>query len=132
MGWLMAPSNGWTVAHPLPDEQVLKVLLAGLGHRIATQVDRLWPEEVYPGWRAGNLAEEAGEVIRAVTKRRHAQHARDGRCKGLTVEEWTDNLAVELAQVVGVVLDIAHREGIDVAARLVDCVETLERRERGS
>lgn len=103
-----------------------------LGERIATEVDRLWPEENDPGWRAGNLAEETGEVIRAITKRRHAQHAPDGRCKGLTVDQWTDELGLELAQTLGVILDIAYREGIDIAARLTECVAVLERRERGS
>lgn len=110
----------------------MQVDLAALAERIVTQVDRLWPEETDAGWRAGNLAEEAGEVIRAVTKRRHALHAVDGKCKGMTPSEWTENLAIELAQAMGVILDIAYREGIDISARLVQCVEILERRHTGS
>lgn len=106
--------------------------LGALGQRLAQEVDRLWPGEDDPAYRAGCLAEEAGEVLRAVTKRRHAGRAHDGRCKGMTADEWTEELALELAQVLGVVLDIAQREGIDLEARLRDCVATLEAREAGS
>lgn len=102
------------------------------GRALAVEVDRLWPHETDPAYRAGCLAEEAGEVNRAITKRRHASHAADGLCKGLTVDGWTGNLRLELAQALGVILDIAHREGIDVATELEGCVATLQRREAGS
>jgi NTP pyrophosphatase (non-canonical NTP hydrolase) len=106
--------------------------LAGLGEMLATEVDRLWPDEDDPGYRAQCLAEEAGEVSRAITKRRHAEHAPDGLCKGKTVEEWTGEVALELAQLVGVALDIAYRERVPLADELVRCLTVLQTREAGT
>lgn len=102
---------------------------AAQGKALAKEVDRLWPHESDPAYRAGCLAEEAGEVNRAITKRRHAWHSPKGTCKGLTVEEWTENLRVELAQALGVILDIAHREGIELASEVERCVQVLQERE---
>lgn len=102
------------------------------GAALAKEVDRLWPHENDPAYRAACLAEEAGEVNRAVTKRRHAAYAADGRCKGRTVDEWTDELRVELGQTLGVILDIAHRERIDLVPALEQCLGTLQRREAGA
>lgn len=106
--------------------------LSELATAIAKEVDRLWPEETNPAYRGACLAEEAGEVNRAITKRRHAQHSADGLCKGKTVDEWTEELRVELAQALGVILDIAHREGFDIAADIEDCWTILHDREAGS
>lgn len=120
--------TGW----PSGWEMGFREVLADLSQRIVKEVDRLWPEETDPAYRAACLCEEAGEVSRAITKRRHAQHNSRGLCKGLTPAQWTEELAIELAQTMGVILDIAHREGIDLCAYLVECVEVLERREEGS
>lgn len=106
--------------------------LAEVGSALADEVDRLWPQENDPGYRAACLAEEAGEVIRAITKRRHALHADDGKCKGLDFDEWTNELRIELGQVLGVILDIAHREGFDLTAELVTTVRKLQAREVGT
>lgn len=103
-----------------------------LATAIAKEVDRLWPEETDPAYRGACLAEEAGEVNRAITKRRHAAHSTDGLCKSKTVDEWTDELRVELAQALGVILDIAHREGFDIAADLERCWAILRDRKAGS
>lgn len=103
-----------------------------MGAAIVKEIDRLWPTEADPAYRAACLAEEAGEVNRAVTKRRHASHAKDGRCKGLTEESWTRELEIELAQLLGVLLDIAHREGFQLVDALEECVWALQKREAGS
>lgn len=99
------------------------------GAAFAKEVDRLWPDENNPGYRAQCLSEEAGEVSRAITKRRHATHSARGLCKGLTADEWTDEVRKELAQVLGVVLDIAHREGIDLLEATAECLDILRHRE---
>lgn len=103
-----------------------------LSGEIATEVTRLWPEETEDAHRGACIAEEAGEVNRAITKRRHARYAEDGLCKGLTVDQWTDELKMELTQLVGVILDLAHREGFDLIPELVKCLVILELREKGS
>lgn len=102
------------------------------GRAIAAEVDRLWPYENNPGYRGQCLAEEAGEVNRAITKRRHASHARDGLCKGKTVDDWTDELELELAQALGVIIDIAFREDINLVPALQRCLEALQQREVGT
>lgn len=103
-----------------------------VGEVIVAEVDRLWPEEDDIGFRVGNLAEEVGEVTRAVTKRRHAEHAADGLCKGMTVDQWTEELRAELFQLAGVIVDIAHREGFDLVDGLEWVAATLQVRERGT
>lgn len=105
---------------------------AETGQAVAAEIDRLWPDENDPAFRAACLAEEAGEVNRAVTKRRHASHATGGRCKGMTPDEWTGELQIELAQALGVILDIAHREGFDLVVAMEQCVATLQQREPGT
>lgn len=106
--------------------------IARKGREIVAEIDRLWPLENDPGYRAQCLSEEAGEVSRAITKRRHASHAPDGLCKGLTVDEWTEQVELELAQALGVAFDIAERENINLVGALERCVETLQNREAGS
>lgn len=113
---------------PMTAGEWVQALSAG----IAAEVDRLWPEETNPAYRAQCLAEEAGEVSRAITKRRHASWAADSRCKGKTVQEWTEELRVELAQLVGVAFDIAHREGFDLAADVEQVLAVLQEREPGT
>lgn len=103
-----------------------------MGAALAKEVDRLWPSENNPAYRGACLAEEAGEVNRAITKRRHATNSPDGKCKGLTVDEWTNELRVELAQALGVILDIAHREGFDLAVDIEECVVILQARKTGT
>lgn len=92
---------------------------------IGAEVDRLWPTETEFG-RGLALAEEVGEVARAYLKRSHAQVL--GSFKGRTAQEWTDNLRVEVFQAVGVLLDIARREGFDIEAGLDLCLQSLRSR----
>lgn len=107
--------------------------VAELGPLFVAQCDRLWPDETQiDSWRLDCLVEEAVECLRAVTKRRHARNASDGICKGLTVEEWDRELAGELGQLVGVAIDIAHREGIDLQEVTRQALEALQRREPGT
>lgn len=115
-----------------PCPTVSAIDLGRLGALMGAEIDRLWPQEDNPGYRAQCLAEEAGEVSRAITKRRHASHASDGRCKGNTVDEWTAELDLELAQLVGVAADIAHREGIDLHRSLARCLTVLQGRQAGT
>lgn len=116
-----------------PDDAfVVGLWFTDRGQAIVKEVDRLWPEENDPAYRSGSLAEEAGEVNRAITKRRHASYAADGKCKGKTVDEWTAELRLELTQALGVILDIAQREGIDLVSSLDDCVRILQQREVGT
>lgn len=102
------------------------------GAAIVKEVDRLWPLENDPAYRGASLAEEVGEVNRAITKRRHAANAPDGKCKGKTVDEWTEELRVELTQALGVIIDIACREEINLVPSLEDCVHTLQWRLAGT
>lgn len=72
----------------------------------------LWPSETPE--RAGlALAEEAGEVCRAILKREEARHGEGGRAQ--RPGYWTGKLAQELAQVVVVAAKIAEAEGLDLA-----------------
>lgn len=89
----------------------------------AVEVQRLWPDESLAE-RINCLAEEVGEVSRASTKRRHAVAV--GSFKGLTPDEWTSNLRVELAQVILVALTIAHREQFDMRTALVEQIGALQ------
>jgi NTP pyrophosphatase (non-canonical NTP hydrolase) len=102
------------------------------GQAIVAEVDRLWPSEDNPAYRGACLAEEAGEVNRAITKRRHAMNSPDGLCKGKTVSDWDMELGLELAQLLGVVLDIAHRENIDLVPAVEETVRILQRRQEGT
>lgn len=69
----------------------------------------LWPGETIEE-AALALAEEAGEVARAVIKRNHASRSEGDR----PPTDWTHNLRVELAQVVVVALKMAEREGFSL------------------
>jgi NTP pyrophosphatase (non-canonical NTP hydrolase) len=99
--------------------------LDNLGAAFAGEVDRLWPDENDQGYRAQCLAEEAAEVSRAITKRRHAMNSPNGLCKGRTVEEWTGEIELELGQLIGVALDIAHRESISLLPAVRECLDIL-------
>lgn len=114
------------------DFEVVSAWFAMMGAALAKEVDRLWPHEDDPAYRAGCLNEEAGEVHRAVTKRRHASHAANGLCKGLTVDQWTDEMRTELAQALGVICDIAHRERFRMVPAAEECLALLQQREMGT
>lgn len=103
------------------------VWMLGMGMEIAREVDRLWPDEDDAG-RAGCLVEEAAEVMRATTKRRHARRSAAGMCKGQTDAEWSANKRLELAQTVGVALDIAYREGWNLADEIETVLAALQAR----
>lgn len=75
----------------------------------AAMADVLWPGETIEE-AALALAEEAGEVARAVIKRNHAARSEGDR----PPTDWTHNLRVELAQVVVVALKMAEREGFSL------------------
>lgn len=100
--------------------------LDAIAEEIRWDIDRLWPDES-PEGRLNCLAEEVGEATRANTKRRHARV--HGTFKGLTPEEWTANLRLELAQAIGVILDIANREGFSMNEALLEVGHTLRGRE---
>lgn len=99
--------------------------LEQFAHDVGREIDRLWPRESTHA-RGLALAEEAGEVCRAMLKRDHATWA--GTWRGLTPAQWTENLRVETFQAVGVLLDIARREGFDVEQGLRDVLAVLEGR----
>jgi NTP pyrophosphatase (non-canonical NTP hydrolase) len=103
-----------------------------MGTALIKEVDRLWPGEDDSSFRVTNLCEEAGEVARAITKRRHAMNAADGLCKGKTVDQWSQELAIELTQLLGNVLDIAIRENIDLVCGTEQMVGVLQAREKGT
>lgn len=103
-----------------------------IGRSIVADIDRLWPHEDNPAYRAACLAEEAGEVNRAITKRRHAYNDPDLRCKGKTPNQWTEELRIELAQALGVIIDIAEREGFDLVDAVEQCAVILRARKAGS
>lgn len=102
-----------------------EVNVNALAASLRWEVDRLWPgETVYA--RGLALSEEAGEVCRAILKRSHACSA--GTFKGQTPEEWTENLRIEVFQAIGVLLDLADREGFDVGLGLFDLLTALGQR----
>lgn len=101
--------------------------LQALGEEVATEIDRLFPGQAMFG-RCLALAEEAGEVCRAVLKRDYVVSNRRA-FKGLDEAGWTANLRVELAQRIGVALDIAVREGFDITEDLLVMLIALRQRE---
>lgn len=97
----------------------------------AEQVERIWPtpEGQDPVLRqVAALTEEVGEIARAVLKRSHATRSSTGKHKGLSPAEWTHALAVEIGQALGVLLGLAHQEGIDLDEMMVDTIDDLRRR----
>lgn len=125
----MAPESGHS---DLSDQDQVARWFADMGFHLTTEVDRLWPHESNAAYRGACLAEEAGEVNRAITKRRHAINSPEGTCKGKTVDDWTEELRIELAQALGVILDIAHREGFDLPTDVEQCVAILQERKAGT
>lgn len=97
----------------------------------ATEVERIWPTPAGedPVLRqVAALTEEVGEIARAVLKRSHASRTADGRHKGLSVEEWTEEVALEIGQALGVLLGLAHQEGVHLDARMAATLDALRSR----
>jgi NTP pyrophosphatase (non-canonical NTP hydrolase) len=94
----------------------------------ATEVERIWPtpEGQDPVLRQLTaLTEEVGEIARAVLKRSHASRTLDGSHKGLTVEQWGEEVALEIGQALGVLLGLAHQERVDLDARMIATLGAL-------
>lgn len=97
----------------------------------AREVERIWPtpEGQDPLLRQlAALTEEVGEVARALLKRSHAARSADGRHKGRTVAEWSEEVALEMGQALGVLLGLAHQEGVDLDARMASTIANLVER----
>jgi NTP pyrophosphatase (non-canonical NTP hydrolase) len=114
-----------------PERDRMKHPLNALGAALHVEVERVWPAP--PGTdtaqrQALALCEEVGEIARAILKRSHAQRSHDGRPKGLTADEWTAELHVEIGQVIGVALQLAHIEGVDIDAQMMQTLELLRSR----
>lgn len=95
------------------------------------EVERIWPTP--PGddivqRQALALTEEVGEIARAILKRSHASRSPNGVHKGYDVEGWTANLHTEIGQAIGVALQLAHIEGMDIDEWLSVTVEALRAR----
>jgi NTP pyrophosphatase (non-canonical NTP hydrolase) len=77
---------------------------------------RSWPGEtvVHAGLA---LAEEAGEVCKALLKREHGTRG--------TFGEWTQQVRKECGDVFLVLCDIAHREGFSLAQAVMDRYEEI-------
>lgn len=87
----------------------------------------LWPGETVE--EAGlALAEEAGEVARAIIKRNHAERGEGDR----PPKDWTANLREEVADVVIVCAKIANREGFDLNEAVEKGIAGLEQRARAA
>lgn len=113
------------------EEAVIERPLNHIAEAQATEVERIWPtpEGQDPVLRqVAALTEEVGEIARAVLKRSHASRSADGTHKGKTADEWTENLAVEVGQALGVLLGLAHQEGMDLDGRMADTLDALRRR----
>lgn len=94
----------------------------------AREVERIWPtpEGQDPVLRqVAALTEEVGEIARAVLKRSHASRSNRGAYKGLTVDDWTAELHIEIGQALGVLLGLAHQEGVDLDTVMADTIEAL-------
>lgn len=84
---------------------------AELQRSIYGDAARRWPDMDATS-EALALAEEAGEVCRAVLKRRHGVRG--------TSAEWSEQLRTELAQVVAVAFNLAAIEGFDLYEAVVE------------
>lgn len=80
-----------------------------LQREVAAISDRLWPNNTIE-MEGLALAEEAGEVARAILKRAEGRRG--------SVEDWTIKLRTEVAQVVLVALHIATIEKFSLGAEL--------------
>jgi NTP pyrophosphatase (non-canonical NTP hydrolase) len=94
---------------PLDDLQTL----------VSLSADRLWPGQTVEESGLA-LAEEAGEVCRALLKRQHGVRG--------TRSEWDENLRIEIAQVAGVCLHIANQEGWSLFEALREMAGVLSSR----
>ena len=79
-----------------------------------------FPDPVSPMKQALVLAEETGEVCRAVIKREQGIRG--------TYESWSDNLKIELAQTLVTLYAIAELEGFDLNDYTAEYWETLKQR----
>lgn len=97
-----------------------------------TEVLRVWPHMEYLDIFAQTAAcaEELGEINRAALKRVHATYATARRAKGKTASEWTDELAVEICQAIGTLLQLAVIEGVDLDKGMPEVLEALRQMER--
>jgi NTP pyrophosphatase (non-canonical NTP hydrolase) len=105
--------------------------LDGIAEAQATEVERIWPTPTGqdPVLRqVAALTEEVGEIARAVLKRSHASRTTDGTHKGLTVDEWTEEVALEIGQALGVLLGLAHQEGVHLDDRMAATIDALRAR----
>lgn len=82
--------------------------IQGLVHQ---EAKRRWPDLMTAESEGLALAEEAGEVCRAIIKRKEGTRG--------TRDEWTEQLKIEMGQVVCVLMNIAEIEGV----RLSECIE---------
>lgn len=102
-----------------------------LARTLHEEVERIWPtpsgSDVMQR-QALALCEEVGEIARAILKRSHAMRSPDGIHKGKTAVEWTDELHVEIGQTIGVALQLAHIEGINVDRMMAATVDALANR----
>lgn len=105
--------------------------LDGIAQAQATEVERIWPtpEGQDPVLRqVAALTEEVGEIARAVLKRSHASRTADGTHKGLTVDQWTAEVHLEIGQALGVLLGLAHQEAMDLDESMSETIEALRTR----
>jgi NTP pyrophosphatase (non-canonical NTP hydrolase) len=90
-------------------------------------VQLMWPNES-PERRGLALAEEAGEVCRALLKRGHAQ---DGDGDRADERDWDENLRTEIGQTFVVLLAICGAEKISARDAIFGALADLDaRRER--
>lgn len=87
-------------------------------------IQLMWPNENVE--RCGlALAEEAGEVARAILKR---EHQRDGDGDRGGERDWTANLRKEVAQVVITCMSLAEREGFSLRDAILEEMQSLDER----
>lgn len=91
---------------------------------VSLLVDLIWPGET-DECRGLALAEEAGEVARAILKREHARRGEGDRNKE---RDWTENLRKELSQVVVVAMSIAQHEGFSLGDAVLEEINALDAR----
>lgn len=113
-----------------PDDVPAASSLDELQTSVIEHVERLWPGESLNA-RLVALVEEVGEVGRAILKRDHARKAIDGKCRGLTVAEWSDNLKEEAGQALVVLLTIAELEHFSLYDAAVRAGQALAGRQPG-
>lgn len=97
-----------------------------------TEATRVWPHMRLRGVFAQTAAcaEGLGEINGTALKRLSTVSSVAGLVKGKNADEWTAELAVEICQAIGALLQLAVIEGVDLDKGMPEALEALRQMER--